>query len=291
MNNTSLAIIAKNSGATEEEIKTVLTGMIISSKNQHGATATGAEMAVVTGTCAKYGLNPLVREAHAFISGGKLQVVIGIDGWIKIMNRQPDFNGVEFVDNFDGKKLISITTKIHIKGRDHPTCVTEYMDECKQLNSPAWNKYEKRMLRNKSLGQCVRIAFGISEVIDDDEKSRIVDNSPKDITPKVEVDFDEIEKAFSECGDDETLRQCASSFREELQKQNAWESAKAKVAAMRNKHKDRLESLIVSDSVVGDAASDSVVDNIEDAEFTEVDEKDEFGETIVHNDNKDISFE
>jgi len=278
MNNTSLAIIAKNSGATEEEIKTVLTGMIISSKNQHGATATGAEMAVVTGTCAKYGLNPLVREAHAFISGGKLQVVIGIDGWIKIMNRQPDFNGVEFIDNFDGKSLISITTKIHIKGRDFPTCVTEYMDECKQLKSDAWKKYEKRMLRNKSLGQCIRVAFGISEVIDNDEQQRIESaNSPKDITPTVEVDFDAIDKSFAECGDDETLREAASACREDLQSKNAWESAKVKVVALRTKHKNRIESMAnVEEAVVVDEEPDIPFDDEEaviDVEFDVVDEK------------------
>jgi hypothetical protein len=273
---TSIAIIAKNTGATEAEITTVLTGMIISSKNQHGATATGAEMAVVTGTCAKYGLNPLVREAHAFISGGKLQVVIGIDGWIKIMNRQPDFNGVEFIDNFDGKSLISITTKIHIKGRDFPTCVTEYMDECKQLKSDAWKKYEKRMLRNKSLGQCVRVAFGISEVIDDDEKARIVGGTVENQThPIEEVDFKSIEQSFAECGDDHALMEAAKEARKNLELSGAWKNAKSDVASMRLKHQHRIDALVVS-----------VDDN---AEFIPVsDDLGTFEEPEVSSNNDDI---
>ena len=158
---TALVKLAENIGTSPAEIKTVLSGMIISAKGQHGSVATDAELTVVSGICAQYGLNPLTREAHAFISGGKLSVVIGIDGWLKIvLNRQPTFNGIEYDYEFDGKELLSVTTKIHIKGREYPTCITEWMDECFQPKSDAWKKYKKRMLRNKSTGQAVRVAFG-----------------------------------------------------------------------------------------------------------------------------------
>ena len=93
--------LAKNTGATVEEMTDVIKGMIISGKAQHGAVATNAEIMVVSSVCAKFGLNPLVREAHAFVSGGKLQVMIGLDGWIKLANRNPDFDGYEQTDNFD----------------------------------------------------------------------------------------------------------------------------------------------------------------------------------------------
>lgn len=244
----ALSIVAQNTGASEEEISTVLTGMIISAKNQHGSQATGAEMAVVTGVCAKYGLNPLVKECAAFISGGKLQVVVMIDGWYKMVNRQPTFDGVEFEDHIDNSgKITAITCKMYIKDRNRPTCATEYLAECIDPKSSVWKRWPARMLRHKAYIQAARIAFGISEVIDDDEKSRINSNQPKDITPTIDVDFDAIEKAFAECGDDETLRDAARNVREELEAGGAWETAKAKVVELRMKHKDRIESLIVED--------------------------------------------
>lgn len=273
---TALAKLAETTGVSETEISEVIRGMIISSKAQHGAIATNAEMTVVAGICGKYGLNPMMREAHAFISNGKLQVIIGIDGWIKILNRQPDFDGFEQIDNFNEKgDLISVTTKIYVKGRKYPTPHTEYLDECYQPNSPAWKKYKCRMLTNKSLGQTIRIAFGISEVIDDDERNRITGNTPKerDITPEKQqfkVDFDAIESSFSECADLDTLKSAASMVREELQSNNEWEYAKDRVVAIHIKHKDRIESLTSAEEtqfeeVIEQGDNDSI-----DVEFEEI---------------------
>lgn len=286
---TSLTRLADNIGTTPEEIKNVLSGMIISAKAQHGAVATDAELTVVSGICAQYDLNPLTREAHAFISGGKLSVVIGIDGWIKICNRQPSFNGIEYEYEFDGKELLSVTTKIHIKGRDFPVCVTEWMDECYQPKSPAWQKFKKRMLRNKSTGQAVRIAFGVTEVIDDDEKSRIVDNSPaeKNITPQpTGPTTEEIDLLMTECGDLETLKQACGELRVEMQNNGTWKNRSAEVIALNVKHKDRINSYVDVDidtdtphdtSEANEHIEGELVDNDPDIGFGE-DETDEFGE-------------
>lgn len=261
---TSLTRLADNIGTTPGEIKDVLSGMIISAKAQHGAVATDAELTVVSGICAQYDLNPLTREAHAFISGGKLSVVIGIDGWIKICNRQPSFNGIEYEYEFDGKELLSVTTKIHIKGRDFPVCVTEWMDECYQPKSPAWQKFKKRMLRNKSTGQAVRIAFGVTEVIDDDEKSRIVDSSPaeKNITPTQQgPTTEEIDLLMAECGDLETLKQACSELRVEMQNNGTWKARSAEVIALNVKHKDRINSYVdVEIKLTGEGETSAVID-------------------------------
>lgn len=242
----AIAVIAQNTGATQDEVTDILKNMIVSAKQQHGAQATNAELAVVAGVCSTYKLNPLVREAHAFISGGKLSVTIGIDGWIKIMNRQENFDGVEFEDKFDDTgKMISVTTKIYTKNRSHPTCVTEYMDECYQEKSPAWQKFKKRMLRNKSLGQCVRVAFGISEVIDDDEQSRIEASAPreKDITPAAKViDWDAIKADMAECGDEESLNAVCVELRRRLEADGQWAQAKATCILMKSEHQARIQS-------------------------------------------------
>ena len=85
------------------------------------------------------------------------------------MNRRPEFDGVEFDDKFDDKgNLASITCRMFIKGRERPVCVTEYMSECKDPKSSVWTKWPARMLRYKVYIQCARMAFGITEIIDDD---------------------------------------------------------------------------------------------------------------------------
>ena len=242
----SLAVIAQNVGTTPEEIKDVLSGMIISAKAQHGAKATDAELAVVSGVCAKFGLNPLVREAHAFISGGKLQVMIGLDGWIRIMLRQKNYDGHEQIDNFNEKgELVSVTTKIYVKDRSHPTCVTEYMDECYQEKSSAWKGYKKRMLHGKSLGQAVRVAFGVSELIDDDEAARITGSrQEKDITPtstSQAIDWQAINDMMAECADLDTLKGVAGGLRREMEINGTWAQHKDHMILLHAEHKERIE--------------------------------------------------
>lgn len=245
----ALAVIAQNTGASIEDITDVLRGMIVSAKNQHGAQATNAELAIVTGVCATYGLNPLVKECAAFVSGGKLSVVVMVDGWYKMVNRRPEFDGVEFDDKFDDKgNLSSITCRMFIKGRERPVCVTEYMAECRDPKSSVWQKWPGRMLRHKAYIQCARMAFGISEVIDDDEASRIAANSPhgsreKDITPAAKaIDWDAIKADMAECGDEESLNAVCVELRRRLEADGQWAQAKATCILMKSEHQARIQS-------------------------------------------------
>ena len=245
----ALAVIAQNTGASVEDITDVLRGMIVSAKNQHGAQATNAELAIVTGVCATYGLNPLVKECAAFVSGGKLSVVVMVDGWYKLVNRRPEFDGAEFDDKFDDKgALVSITCRMFIKGRERPVCVTEYMSECKDPKSSVWTKWPARMLRHKAYIQCARMAFGITEIIDDDEASRIAANSPresreKDITPAAKaIDWDAIKADMAECGDEASLNSVCIELRSRLEADGQWAQAKATCILMKSEHQARIQS-------------------------------------------------
>ena len=257
----ALAVIAQNTGASVEDITDVLRGMIVSAKNQHGAQATNAELAIVTGVCATYGLNPLVKECAAFVSGGKLSVVVMVDGWYKLVNRRPEFDGVEFDDKFDDKGvLVSITCRMFIKGRERPVCVTEYMAECRDPKSSVWTKWPARMLRHKAYIQCARMAFGISEVIDDDEASRIAANSPsgsreKDITPATKaIDWDAIKADMAECGDEASLNAVCIELRSRLEADGQWAQAKATCILMKSEHQARIQSYAAQvDAAQGEA--------------------------------------
>ena len=121
----------------------------------------------------KLDLDPLNKEIYAFVSSGKLQVIVGFDGWIKLATRNAQFGGFEFIDVHDENgALVAVTCKMYRKDWKVAGEATEYLSECKGNTDP-WNKWPHRMLRNKAYIQCARMTFGFAEAIDPDEAERI----------------------------------------------------------------------------------------------------------------------
>lgn len=115
-----------------------------------------------------YNLNPILKEVYAFPSkGGAVVPIVGVDGWIKLMNANPAFDGIEFEED-DGY----CTAKIYRKDRAHPIVATEWLAECLGNTEP-WKRWPRRMLRHKAMIQCARIAFGFAGIYDEDEGRRI----------------------------------------------------------------------------------------------------------------------
>lgn len=81
----------------------------------------------------QYGLNPWTKEIYAFPDKGGIVPVVGVDGWARIINEHPQFDGMEF--SYD-KEEAACTCKIYRKDRKHPTIVTEYMGECSATLNP-----------------------------------------------------------------------------------------------------------------------------------------------------------
>lgn len=132
--------------------------------------ASNEEFAALLVVADQYGLNPLTKEMYAFPQkGGGIVPLVSIDGWIRIMNDHPQYDGIEFNDLPDAEgKLIAIEAIIYRKDRTRPIRVTEYLDECKGNTAP-WSKSPARMLRHRALIQCARIAFGFSGIYTDDD--------------------------------------------------------------------------------------------------------------------------
>lgn len=124
----------------------------------------------------QYGLNPWTKEIYAFPDNNNgIVPVVGVDGWSRIINSHPQFDGMDFEQDAEG-----CTCVIYRKDRSHPIKVTEYMDECKRGTKP-WQSHPRRMLRHKAMIQCARLAFGYGGIYDQDEAERIVENSEKDM--------------------------------------------------------------------------------------------------------------
>jgi len=129
-----------------------------------------AQMCALLVVANQYGLNPFTKEIYAFPDKNNgIIPVVGVDGWARIINEAPQFDGMDFEQ--DDKQCTCI---IHRKDRSHPIRVTEYLEECKRGTAP-WGSHPKRMLRHKAMIQCARLAFGYVGIYDQDEAERIVD--------------------------------------------------------------------------------------------------------------------
>ena len=132
---------------------------------------TNEQMMALTIVANQYQLNPFTRELYAFPDkNGGIVPVVGVDGWARIINEHPQFDGMGFVMSEDGSECVC---RIFRKDRAHAIEVTEFLAECKRNTDP-WRTSPRRMLRHKAMIQCARYAFGFAGIYDPDEAERIV---------------------------------------------------------------------------------------------------------------------
>jgi hypothetical protein len=139
----------------------------------------------------QYGLNPWTKEIYAFPDKNNgIVPVVGVDGWARIINGNPAFDGMEFREDAE-----SCTCIIYRKDRAHPVAVTEYMAECNRKTGP-WQSHPRRMLRHKATIQCARMAFGFAGIYDQDEAERIAEKDMGRAAVVVEAPTDEAYQAY-----------------------------------------------------------------------------------------------
>lgn len=130
-----------------------------------------AQMVALLIVANQYDLNPFTKEIYAFPDKrGGIVPVVSVDGWARIINEHPQYNGAALV--YDREEQ-AYTCTMFRKDRDHPTVITEYMSECARGTDP-WKSHPRRMLRHKALIQCARIAFGFAGIYDDDEAHAVM---------------------------------------------------------------------------------------------------------------------
>jgi phage recombination protein Bet len=143
------------------------------------STGTREEFAAFLMVAREHNLNPLTREIYAFPKkGGGIVPILSIDGWIRIINSHPAFDGMSFEDRVEKGVVTAITCKIFRKDRSHPIEATEYLQECFRETDP-WKRWSRRMLRHKALIQAARYAFGFAGVYDPDEAERITESTER----------------------------------------------------------------------------------------------------------------
>lgn len=130
-----------------------------------------AQMTALLVVANQYQLNPWTKEIYAFPDRQNgIVPVVGVDGWARIINSHPQFDGMEFEQDEE-----SCTCIMYRKDRARPVKVTEWMVECKRANVGPWQSHPRRMLRHKAMIQCARLAFGFGGIFDHDEAERIIE--------------------------------------------------------------------------------------------------------------------
>lgn len=154
--------------------------------------------------CDQYDLNPFLREIYPAISKkGALLPTLSIDGWLKLIHNQPDFDGlsVEFSEQSvkqdvlvtEGNRSTKVTIEaplsckvtIFQKNRSHPITIEERFKECFRPTEQ-WRLMPCRMLRHKTIIQCARVVYSFGGIFDNDEAERIIemeDRQEVNITP------------------------------------------------------------------------------------------------------------
>lgn len=165
----------------------ILRGTILK-PSRDGKPATTEEVAAFCVVAEQYNLNPFTREIHAFVGrGGGIVPIVGIDGWVKIVNSHASFDGCRFdTESDEHGNPVSVTCTMHVKGRQHPVIVTEYFGECNRPTEP-WKTMPWRMLRHKAYMQAARYAFGLSGIFDDDEANDVMVNTAATDRPPVRM--------------------------------------------------------------------------------------------------------
>jgi phage recombination protein Bet len=140
-------------------------------------------------------LNPWTHEIYAFPDKQNgIVPVVGVDGWSRLMNSNPEFDGMEVIESDD---IVTgedhkpcprwIECRIYRKGRTHYVPSKERFDECyrppfvtrdgRKVSGP-WQTHTSRMLRHKAVIQAARMAFGFAGIYDPDEADRIIEAGP-----------------------------------------------------------------------------------------------------------------
>ena len=140
----------------------------------------------------QYKLNPWTKEIYAFPDKQNgIVPVVGVDGWSRIINEHPQFDGMDFRQSDETATMTGakpcpewIECVMHRKDRSHPIVAREYLDECYRepfatksgyIVTGPWQTHTKRFLRHKSMIQCARLAFGFAGIYDQDEAERIAE--------------------------------------------------------------------------------------------------------------------
>lgn len=192
----ALAKFADSFNMDPQEMKNTLVNTVF--RQQEGVNITDEQMGALMIVAKEYKLNPFTKELYAFPDkNGGVVPVLGIDGWIRIVNSHPDMEGFEVEYSNEMEKLDDYhvpcpawcEVTLHKKGWKVPGKARERLASVYRppfvknagtpkewINKGPWQTHTERQLFTKAYIQAARRTFGFSGLYDEDEANRIIEN-------------------------------------------------------------------------------------------------------------------
>lgn len=131
---------------------------------------------------ARYELDPIAKEIYVTRTSKGLVTIIGIDGWIKVLDRTDHYDGfdVELHSDENGK-IDYVDTKIFSKKRAHPTTYRAYASEYSKVSGFVAGQMPTHMLRIFGLRHAARLFTPIGgNVMTEEEALYMQQHAPDD---------------------------------------------------------------------------------------------------------------
>lgn len=128
--------------------------------------ATPSQFRMFIEICTSTGLNPFLKEIW-FVPG--VGVMAGRDGYLRVANEHPQFDGMETLVERDEKGIpIKATCKVWRKDRSHPITCEAYYNEYKKASS-VWATYKSAMIGKVAEVLALKRSFSINGVVTEEE--------------------------------------------------------------------------------------------------------------------------
>ena len=170
-------------GVDPKHVYNVLRGIWGTTKGQPALT--DAEIWRGLALISRYELDPFAREIYVTRDKqGRLMIILGIDGWIRVLNRTDHYDGFEQeLEEQDGR-ILSVTTSIYSTKRSHATSYKAFASEYVKLGGFMAEKIPGHMLRLFSLRHAARLFTPLGGCVTEEE-ARWIGGGAEDSSPPV----------------------------------------------------------------------------------------------------------
>ncbi len=129
--------------------------------------ATDAQLRMFLEVCKATGLDPFLKEIWYVAEKGI--IMAGRDGYLRVANEHPQFDGIETrVERDNNKVPIKAVCTVWRKDRTHPTICEAYYSEYKK-GSPVWTQYPSAMIGKVAEVLALKRSFAINGVVSEEE--------------------------------------------------------------------------------------------------------------------------
>ena len=193
-------------GCDPSKIADVLRGVWTTTKGN--PPLTDQELIVGMALIARYDLDPFAREIYVTRGKKGLMVILGVDGWVRVLDRTDHYDGFtqDLVLDDDGN-ITEVTTTIYSKKRSHPAVYRAFASEYAKLGGFVAGLVPGHMLRIFSLKHAARLFIPLGGAVTEEEATWMGSTQPE--APPVSS-LDELTEKLNEKPDvepDESLNQ------------------------------------------------------------------------------------